>query len=220
MRVLIVDDHTVVRAGLRMLLESQGRVTVVGEATTCLEAIALATETQPEVIVFDLDLGGNSGLECLAEVRAAAGNARVLVLTGIRDPHLHRQAVRQGATGLVLKDMAVETLLQALDRVHDGEVWLPPTLIAQVLSELTGTRAARLAPDPEAAKIALLTEREREVVTLIGQGLRNRQIAQRLHVSETTIRHHLTSIFAKLEVTDRLELVIYAYRHHLAALPQ
>lgn len=219
MRVLIVDDHTVVRTGLRMLLESHGRITVVGEATNCAEAIALAAQTQPDVVVFDLDLGGQSGLECLEEVRAAAESARVLVLTGVRDPLLHRQAVHRGATGLMLKDMAVETLLQALETVHAGEVWLPPTLIAQVLGELTGAPATRRAPDPEVAKIARLTEREREVVTLIGQGLRNQQIAQRLGVSETTVRHHLTSIFAKLDVTDRLELVIYAYRHHLAALP-
>lgn len=220
MRVLIVDDHTVVRVGLRMLLESQGRVTVVGEATTCAEAVALAAQTKPDVIVFDLDLGGSSGLECLPAVRGAAAGARILVLTGVRDQHLHRQAVHQGATGLVLKDMAVETLLQALEKVHAGEVWLPPMLIAQVLGEMTGTHTSRRAPDPETTKIARLTEREREVVTLIGQGLRNKQIAQRLGVSEATVRHHLTSIFAKLEVADRLELVIYAYRHHLAALPR
>jgi len=117
--------------------------------------------------------------------------------------------------GLVLKEKAADVLLQAIEKVHAGEVWLEPAMIASVLGEMTGARASQLL-DPEVAKIASLTEREREVVTLMSQGLRNRQIAARLGISETTVRHHLTSIFAKLEVTDRLELVIYTYRHGLA----
>jgi two-component system, NarL family, nitrate/nitrite response regulator NarL len=214
-RVVIVDDHVVVRTGLRMLIESQPGIIVVGEAGNGAEALAVVGRTQPDIIVLDLDLGGESGLDYFPGLRTAASTARVLVLTGVRDPELHRRAVRLGSMGLVRKEEAAEVLLQAIKKVHAGEVWLEPAMIASVLGEMTGTRASQLL-DPEAAKIASLTEREREVVTLMGQGLRNKQIAERLGISETTVRHHLTSIFAKLGVTDRLELVIYIYRHGLA----
>ena len=212
--VVIVDDHAVVRTGLRMLIESRPGLLVVGEASNGAEALAVVARTQPDIIVLDLDLGGESGLECFPALRTAASTARVLVLTGVRDPELHRRAVRLGSMGLVRKEEAAEVLLQAIEKVHVGEVWLEPTMIASVLGEITGTRASQPL-DPEAAKIASLTEREREVVTLMSQGLRNKQIAERLGISETTVRHHLTSIFAKLGVTDRLELVIYTYRHGL-----
>ena len=215
-RVVLVDDHTVVRTGLRMLIESRPGITVVGEASNGAEALAVVARTQPDIIVLDLDLGGESGLDCVSELRAVASTARVLVLTGVRDPELHRQAVRLGSLGLVRKEEAADVLLQAIEKVHAGEVWLEPAMIASVLGEMTGTRTSQPL-DPEAAKIASLTEREREVMTLMGQGLRNKQIAERLGISETTVRHHLTSIFAKLEVTDRLELVIYIYRHGLTS---
>ena len=213
-RVVIVDDHVVVRTGLRMLIESRPGIIVVGEASNGAEALAVVARTQPDIIVLDLDLGGESGLDCLPALRTTASTARLLVLTGVRDPELHRRAVRLGSMGLVRKEEAAEVLLQAIEKVHVGEVWLEPAMIASVLGEMTGTRASQLL-DPEAAKIASLTEREREVVTLMSQGLRNKQIAERLGISETTVRHHLTSIFAKLGVKDRLELVIYTYRHGL-----
>src|SRR5262249_19057178 len=127
---------------------------------------------------------------------------------------IHRRAVRLGAMGLVTKDESTEVLLQAIAKVHAGEVWLDRTLLASVLGEIT--RSGKAQPvDPEALKIATLTAREREIITLVGQGYRNRHVADRLCIAEATVRHHLTSIFAKLQVTDRLELVIYAYRHGL-----
>jgi len=119
---------------------------------------------------------------------------------------------------LVLKERSTEILLKAIEKVHAGEVWLERSMIAAVLSEMT-RKNERKPTNPEAANIATLTPREREVITLIGEGLRNKQIAQRLFISETTVRHHLTSIFSKLHVSERLELVIYAYRHGLAKIP-
>ena len=217
-RILIVDDHGIVRAGLRMLLESQLGITVVGEAATCAEALALATRIQPDVIVLDLDLGGENAVESIPALLHATPEARILVLTGVRDPEAHRQAIRQGAIGLVLKEKAAETLLQAIARVRAGEVWLEPTMIARVLGELTRPQASPQT-SPEAAKVATLTEREREVITLIGEGLRNKHIAVRLYISEATVRHHLTAIFAKLDVSDRFELAIYSYQHGLAKPP-
>lgn len=217
-RVLIVDDHGIVRAGLRMLLESQPGTSVVGETATCAEALALATREQPDVIVLDLDLGGENAIPSIPALLSAVPEARILVLTGVRDPEAHREAVRHGAIGLVLKEKAAETLLQAITRVRAGEVWLEPTMVARVLGELTRPQPAS-PTSPEAAKIATLTLREREVITLVGEGLRNKHIAERLYISEATARHHLTAIFAKLGLTDRFELAIYAYQHGLAKPP-
>jgi two-component system, NarL family, nitrate/nitrite response regulator NarL len=217
-RVLIVDDHGIMRAGLRMLLESQAGIMVVGEASSCADALALATCTQPDVIVLDLDLGGENAVESIPTLLRTAPETRILVLTGLRDPEVHRQAIRHGALGLVFKEKAVETLLQAITKVRAGEVWLEPTMIAQVLGDLT---RPQLSPQTssEATKIARLTEREREVITLVGEGLRNKHIAARLYISEATVRHHLTAIFAKLDISDRFELAIYAYQHGLAKPP-
>ena len=217
-RVMLIDDHAVVRTGLRMLLESRAGVAVVGEAGNRRDALEGAAHMQPDVFLLDLDLGGDSALDFLPELLATASSARVLILTGVRDPEAHRRAVRLGAVGLVLKEKAAEVLLKAIEQVHAGEVWLDRTLLASVLGDLT--RASLKQPsDPEAIKIATITAREREVIGLIGQGLKNRQIGERLFISETTVRHHLTSIFGKLEVADRLELVIYAYRYGLARPP-
>ena len=213
-RLVLIDDHEVVRTGLRMLIESRPGWQVVGEAATGSEAQAAVAREQPDMIVLDLDLGGKSGLDFLAEVLATAPTARVLILTGVRDPDLHRRAVHLGALGLVMKENAAAVLLEAIEKVAAGEIWLEPALTARVLREMTRPRGAA-ARDPEAAKIALLTPREREVIPLIGEGLKNQQIAKRLFISEATVRHHLTSIFAKLGVADRLELLAYAYRNGL-----
>jgi len=201
-----------------MLLESQPGMTVVGEASTCADALELAAGTQPDIIILDLDLGGENAVESIPTLLRMATATRILVLTGVRDPEVHRHAIRQGAVGLVFKEKAVETLLQAITKVQAGEVWLEPTMIARVLGDLTRQHPSPQ-PSAETVKIARLTEREREVVTLVGEGLRNKLIAERLYISEATVRHHLTAIFAKLDVADRFELAIYAYQHGLAKPP-
>ena len=216
-RLLLVEDHGIVRAGLRMLIGSQPGITVVGEATNRADALAVAAREQPDVILLDLDLGGEMVLDSIPELLVAAPKARMLILTGVRDPEVHRRAVHLGAVGLVLKERAADVLLQAITKVHAGEAWLEPAMVARVLSDVT--RAQKTPPSAEKAKRVTLTEREREVVGLIGEGLRNRQIAERLFISEATVRHHLTAIFAKLGVADRLELVIYAYQNGLIKLP-
>jgi two-component system nitrate/nitrite response regulator NarL len=211
--VLLIEDHAVVRAGLRLLIESRRGMVVVGEAANQADALAIAAREQPDIILLDLDLGAEKGLDIMPRLIAAAGQARVLILTGVRDVEDHRRAIRQGAMGLVLKEQAPETLLKAIEKVHAGEVWLDRAILASVLSEMVlgGTRPA----NAEATRISALTEREREVIALIGEGLKNKQIGDRLSISETTVRHHLTSAFAKLGVESRLEMVIFAHRHGL-----
>jgi two-component system, NarL family, nitrate/nitrite response regulator NarL len=215
-RIVIVDDHTLVRTALRMLVESRPGFRVVGEAADCKTALAVAARERPDVILYDLVLNGHESTDVLPELLAAAGRARVLVVTGARAPELHRQAIRLGAKGLIFKEDTSDTLLQAIEKVHAGEVWLDPAMITGLLDELSPNNKHR---DPEEAKIASLSPREREVIALIGEGLRNKEIGKRLFISETTVRHHLTSIFNKLGVSERLELVIYAYRHGLARIP-
>lgn len=213
-RIALVDDHVVVRSGLRLLIESRSGWSVVAESSGTDEAVSAASREQPDVILLDLDLGAGSGLDCLPRLREVAPAARVLILTGLRDTELHQQAVRLGAAGVVAKDKAADLLLKAIERVHAGETWLDRMTTASLLAELASGKAKPR--DPEAARIETLTPREREVVSLIATGLRNKQIADRLHISEATVRHHLTSIFSKLEVSDRVGLTIYAFRHDLA----
>src|SRR5215216_6482590 len=146
-RVLLIDDHVVMRRGLRMLIENQPGLRVVGEATDRSAAILSAAREQPDIILLDLDLGEESGLDILPELRAAAKGARVIVLTGIRDQAKHRQAVRLGATGMVLKEQAVDTLVKAVERVYAGETWLDPALVANVLAERSRMRGQDLDPE-------------------------------------------------------------------------
>ena len=190
---------------------------VVGMAGNRAEALALAASEQPDIIILDLVLAEEDGLTLLPELREAAKDARVLVLTGLRDINIHRRTVRLGAMGVVLKENAAEVLLKAIEKVHQGEVWLDRSMMRSLLDELTQEEAKAI--DPEDARIATLTDRERQVITLIAEGLKSKQVAERLFISETTVTHHLSSIFSKLGVSDRLELVIYAFGHKLAKLP-
>lgn len=210
-RVLLVDDHALVREMLRSLIEDQPEMAVVGEAQTGSEALALAEIEQPDIILLDLELIGESGLDCLPGLLALKKKPRILVLTGGRDPEEHRQAIYLGAMGFLLKDETSEVLIKAITKVHEGEAWLDRSMTASVLKEFTRARKE----DPDAAKISALTDREREVIALIAEAAGTKQIADRLFISEKTVRNHLASIFSKLELSDRLELAIYAGRHGL-----
>jgi two-component system nitrate/nitrite response regulator NarL len=215
-RILIVDDHAIVRAGLRMLIDQNPAMKVVGVAGNGSDALKLAASEQPDIIILDILLGDEDGLAFLPELRLAATDARVLVLTGLRGSESQRRAMLAGAMGVVLKEHATEVLIKAISKVHQGEVWMDRLTMGSLLDEMT--QAPEI--DPEQTKIATLTEREREVIALIAEGLKNKQIGQRLFISETTVTHHLSSIFSKLDVSDRLELVIYAFSRNLAKMPQ
>jgi len=214
-RVFLVDDHAIMRSGLRLIIEKQANLKVVGEAGNRSDALAIAGQEQPDIILLDLYLPGTSGLDLIPELFAAASDTRILILTGVADPEAHARAMHLGAMGIVLKEKAPEVLIKAIEKVYKGEVWLDRSMIASVFGAKSRASLAKNS-DPEAAKIASLTERERMVISLISEGLRNKQIAERLFISETTVSHHLTSIFGKLQVSDRLGLIIYAYRHRLA----
>jgi two-component system nitrate/nitrite response regulator NarL len=213
-RILIVDDHLVVRAGLHMLIENHPGMTVVAMASNRAEAMELAAKDSPNLILLDLDLRGESALTFLSQLRETTPNAQILVLTGLRDTDAHRQAVQLGAMGVVLKEHAPDVLIKAIEKVHAGEISLDRPTMGRMLRETMSGRDQKEV-DPEQTKIKSLTQREREVVALIAEGLKNRQIGERLFISETTVTHHLSSIYSKLGVSDRLELVIYAFTHKI-----
>ncbi len=218
-RIVIVDDHRVVQEGLRMLIGTQEDMTVVAQAANFKSALEVVAREKPDVVVLDLDLAGVNIVERVPELLSASKGARLLVLTGVRDAQLHRRAVRLGARGLVLKDQASETVLKAIRRVHAGEAWIDHSMTASLLAEISGLGEEKMS-DRDAAKIGMLSRREREIVTVLCEGLNNKEIADRLFISEATVRNHLTSILAKLELSDRLELAVYCYRHGLAKLPR
>ena len=199
-----------------MLIDQNPTMEVVGVAGDRSEALALAASEQPNLIILDILLGDDDGLTFLPELREVAKNTRVLVLTGLRSSESQRRAIIAGAMGVVLKEHAAEVLIKAINKVHQGEVWLDRSLMGSVLDAIT--KAPEV--DPETARIDSLTERERQVLALIAEGLKNKQIGERLFISETTVTHHLSSIFSKLEVSDRLELVIYAFSRNIVKVPQ
>ncbi len=214
-RLVIIDKHTLVRLGLRMLVESFPQFQVVGDASPCTDALAMINQQQPDIILFEIGADQANDLALIPQLREAGKNARVLLLAEDSNVEVHHQAAQLGAMGVVLKEQSPEVLVKAITKVHAGEVWFDRTTIANVLTQMTRGRET----DPHAEKIASLSPREREIIMLVGAGLKNQHIADKLGLSETTVRHHLTSIFAKLDVTDRLELIIYAYQHKLARLP-
>lgn len=215
-RVLLVDDHQSILWGLVKLIEGEHpRMSIVGTASSAAEALAKAEEYQPNVVVLDIDLGmGKSGLDLLPELLKRC-SAQVLVLTGLRDQVTRDQAVLRGARGVVQKEEPAEVILQAIERVHAGDVWLDKQTIGNVLSRLS--KAGEQPVSPEARKIATLTRKEREVVAAVVRegGSTNKRIADHLHISDHTLRNHLSSIYAKLSVGNRLELYVFATQHNV-----
>ncbi len=217
-RIVLILEYMLVRAGLRMLIESQPRFAVVGDAANVDEAVEVTSREQPDIILMELDPSMHEDLDCVVQLRSAADQARVLILNGTQDQHISYQAVNNGVAGLVHKDQAADVLFKAIEKVHAGEIWLDRTTMTKMLTGMSRGQETKQV-NPEAAKIALLTDREGEITALVAEGLKNKAIAARLNISEVTVRHHLTSIYSKLDVIDRQSLMIYAYRHGLAKPP-
>ena len=215
-RVMLIDDHKTMLWGLERLIDGKNsRMEVAGTASSCDEAIAQIDKLTPDVILLDLDLGGKCSLDILPAL-LASGKSRVLVLTGSCDQALQGLAVRLGARGVVRKDAPAELVLKAIEKVHQGERWLDHDMLDRVLGEFMNSRATHK-PDPEDEKKAVLTTKERKIIGAIvdGSGAMNKALAKQLFISEHTLRNHLTSIYQKLGVSNRLELYVYAVKHQL-----
>jgi two-component system nitrate/nitrite response regulator NarL len=217
-RIAILDNHALVRAGLRLLIDRHPSMKVVGEAGDLNTGLEIISALDPDIILFDLNVSEQPGSEVISEILKASQQSRLILVTGTVDPSINQQAVENGVTGVVLKTQPPETLIKAIEKVNSGEVWLERSLIANVLSRLS-RNSNPVITHTEAEGISVLSEREKEIVRLIGQGLKNKKISSMLCISETTVRHHLTSIYSKLGVTDRLELLVFAHRYGLVKRP-
>ena len=215
-RIFLIDAQTLFRQSVRVLIDSYPQFKVVGDAASCTNALQLITLQQPDVILLEPSYDQNCTLESIPLLIKATKQAQLLLVTHNHDIDVNR-AVRMGVMGLVFKDQPAKILITAITKICDGEVWFDHATIASVLTQLSHDHESM---KPEARKIATLSPREKEIISLIGQGLKTQTIADRLSLSEITIRHHLTSIYAKLGLTDRSELIVYAYRHNLAMLPE
>ncbi len=215
-RVLLVDDHRIMLWALERLIEiEKPRMEVAGKATSVAEALDLAGKSRPDVILLDPDLGAENGVDAIPEL-IAKSKAKVLVLTGLRDPSIHDAAVLAGARGVVGKNDAPEDVLKAIEKVHQGELWLDRAATGRIFVELA-RKGGSEKTDPERQKISSLTARERQIVSTIAgdPGAKANTIAKKLHISEHTLRNHLTSIYEKLRVANRVELYVYANKHKL-----
>jgi NarL family two-component system response regulator LiaR len=207
-RVLIADDHAVVREGLRAFLALQDDVEVVGEAADGEEAVAAVAHLEPDVALVDLVMPRVDGLEAIKRIRALGTPTRVVVLTSFADEDKMLPAVRAGAVGYLLKDVAPRELVAAIRTVHDGDTLLHPAVVRQLVREVAGD-----GPEPPADNP--LTPREREVLALIARGRANKAIAFELGVAEKTVKTHVSNILAKLGVSDRTQAALYAVREGL-----
>ena len=216
-RILLVHDQQLIRAGLRLLLERESDFLVLAEATSGAEALT-AAQLFPDIVVLDLKLGQESSFDLLRQLSDVSEHVRLLVLTDSLEVGPQQLAVRNGAMGVVVKTEAPAVLVDAIRKVHGGEVWLHLNIVATVLRDLLHPKEVPPAVT-EKLRHQRLTEREREIIALVGEGLRNKEIAERLYISEATVRHSLTAIFEKVGVSNRSGLIVYSYQHGLAALP-
>jgi NarL family two-component system response regulator LiaR len=208
-RVLIVDDHSIVRKGIEALLATEPDIEVVGEAVTGVEAVAQAEALGPEVVLMDLVMPKMDGIEATRRITGLGGNTRVLVLTSFAADDKVFPAIKAGALGYLLKDSSPADLVQAIRRVYRGEPSLEPQIASKVLYELAHPPQARLTEDP-------LTERELEVLRLIAQGHSNREIADLLVITEMTVRAHVSNVLGKLHLASRTQAALFALREGLA----
>jgi len=210
-RIMLVDDHKTMLWGLEKLLEGAApEMIVVGTANNNDSALRESARLRPDLIVLDLDLEGRSSIEILPQLLEHSG-AKVMILSGNREQGLLLQAVKLGARGVVGKEAPAEEVLNSIRAVHRGDLCLEPSL----MNALLGQRLAPAKADPEAARIATLTPKERKIVAVVvdGNGAPNKELATRLFIAEPTLRNNLTTIYQKLGVANRLELYVYAVKH-------
>ena len=210
-RILICDDHAVVRAGLRALIEAKPDMELVGEAADGVAAVEKARELRPDVILMDLVMPRKGGVEAIGDIMRESPEARILVLTSFSEDDQAFPAIKAGAMGYIIKDSLPEELLEAIRDIHQGQPSLHPAIARRLMQELGQAGAS---PSP----IELLTEREIEVLKLVARGLTNQEIADKLVVSKRTVDSHINSILAKLRMTNRTQAALYALREGLVGL--
>lgn len=210
-RILIADDHAIVREGLRALIETEPHMELIAEAADGVEAVQQAGELRPDVILLDLMMPRKNGIAAINEIKQDNPKARILVLTSFAEDELVFPAIKAGALGYLLKDSSPQELLKAIRNVYRGEASLHPTIARKLVGELHHPPSLPPTPEP-------LTEREAEVLNLVAQGLANQEIAEVLNVSERTVRTHVSNILSKLHLANRTQAALFALREGLAKL--
>jgi DNA-binding NarL/FixJ family response regulator len=222
-RVLLVDDHAIVRDGIRALLRTQPDIEVAGEANNGRDAVSMAESLQPDVVLMDLVMPGMDGIEAIRHIVDGQPASRILVLTSFSAEDKVFPAIKAGAMGYLLKDCDSEELVRAIHQVHRGESSLHPKIARMVLQEMAAERPPRgpePPPRPEQPAVDPLTERELDVLKLVARGKSNREIADALVVAEGTVRTHVSNILSKLHLASRTQATLFALREGLASLDE
>lgn len=209
-RILLVDDHAVVRLGLRALLEGEHDMEVVGEAGNAQQAIRLASQLQPHIVLLDIRLPDRSGIEVCREIRLHHSQSQVLMLTSYVEEDLLTEAIAAGASGYVLKQLSTDELLHAIRTVSHGDAILGPKVTKQLLHQVQRTQR-----EAEGSAFHDLSPRELQVLALVAQGKSNTEIAAELVLSSITARNHVSTILSKLQLSNRIEAATFAVRHHI-----
>ncbi len=209
-RIILVDDHEVVRLGLKSLLERHPQFEVVGEAGSARDALEQVAATEPDVVVMDIRLPGTSGIEACEQIVDQYPNTKVIMLTSYAEDEMLFSAIRAGASGYVLKQIASEELVKAIEAVGRGEALLDPAVTQRVFQEVR-----RAVKEEEASAFAHLSQQEKHVLLLVSEGKTNREIAKNLFLGEGTVRNYVSSILSKLGVNNRAEAAAYAVEHSL-----
>jgi len=219
-RIVVADDHPIFRDGLCKLLALEEDFEVVAQAQDGREVLDVLQQYEPDILLLDLKMPGLDGLGTLQRLQAARNRTRVIVLTASDDKNEFVQAMKLGTSGIVLKQTATDLLIKSIRKVHAGEIWLDSHTTAAVIRQFVS--ADEMPPPPQAATAvprererSPLSQREREIVALVAQGFKNKEMAEKMFISEQTVKNHLHNIFDKLGVSDRLELALYAIHNNL-----
>jgi len=221
-RVLLADDHEIFRDGLRKLLSLEDDFEIVGEANDGREVLDIIQEMEPDVLLLDLRMPNLDGLSTLQAMQQTGKRTRVIILTASEDKNEFVQAMKLGCSGIVLKQTAPELIVKSIRKVNAGEIWLDSHTTAAVMRQFaTAAEAAGANGSGKTRERSPLSTREREIVQLVAQGYKNKEMAEKMFISEQTVKNHLHNIFDKLGVSDRLELALYAIHKglHLAGEP-
>jgi two-component system response regulator DevR len=209
-RILLVDDHELVRLGLKALINRHPQMAVVGEASSAMEAVDKCLELKPDIVILDIRLGGTSGIDACQAITTQRPETKVIMLTSYADDEILFAAIRAGAAGYVLKQTGGQDVVRAIEMAGEGRALLDPSVTAHVLAAVR-----RAADAQDASAFVELSGQERRVLALITSGDTNREIAQQLHLGEGTVRNYVSNIFVKLGVANRAEAAAFATRHHL-----
>ena len=211
--VFLVDDHELIREGIKQLLELGGDIDVVGQASNGEEAIQMILKYRPDVVLLDINMPKMNGIDVLRRLKDLGVKSKIIMLTIHKDREYLLEAMKIGADGYVLKDSDAEGLMRAIRDVKSGKTYIQPSIASLLVEDVNNIDA-----NGDSAKIDALTKREYEVLTLIAEGLSNKEIADKLYISEKTVKNHVSNILKKLDVNDRIQAAIFAFKNNIKKL--